>query len=135
MMMIMVMVTIMVNICDDDCYLVMKVILVKEVMFCDVSPVAMFMINLMKCVLYRPWLLLGEKILKIFSPNKSSGAADFDCLLTMNDNCNEIDHCSVRMMMVIKNCNCNEIFGLMLICKRAGAGVGNLTGLAQSSII
>ena len=30
------------NVCDDDCYLVMKVILVKEVMSCDVSPVAMF---------------------------------------------------------------------------------------------
>ena len=42
MMMMMVMVTIMVNICDGDCYLVMKVILVKEVMSCDVSPVAMF---------------------------------------------------------------------------------------------
>ena len=42
MMMIMAMVTIMVNICDDDCYLVMKVILVKEVMSCDDSPVAMF---------------------------------------------------------------------------------------------
>ena len=27
---------------DDDCYLVMKVILVKEVMSCDVLPVAMF---------------------------------------------------------------------------------------------
>ena len=38
----------------------------------------------------------------VLSHNKSSGAADFDCLLTMNDNCNEIDHCSVRMMMVIK---------------------------------
>ena len=38
----MVMVTMMVNVCDDDCYLVMKVILVKEVMSCDVSPVAMF---------------------------------------------------------------------------------------------
>jgi len=33
----------MVNICDDDCYLVMKVILVKEVMSCDVSPVKMFL--------------------------------------------------------------------------------------------
>ena len=43
MMMIIVMVTIMVNICDGDCYLVMKVILVKEVMSCDVSPVAMFL--------------------------------------------------------------------------------------------
>ena len=42
MMMVMVMVTMMVNVCDDDCYLVMKVILVKEVMSCDVSPVAMF---------------------------------------------------------------------------------------------
>ena len=44
MMMMMVMVTMMVNVCDDDCcqYLVMKVILVKEVMSCDVSPVAMF---------------------------------------------------------------------------------------------
>ena len=41
-MMIMVMVTMMVNVCDDDCYLVMKVLLVKEVMSCDVSPVAMF---------------------------------------------------------------------------------------------
>jgi len=39
-----VMVTMMVNVCDDDCCqsLVMKVILVKEVMSCDVSPVAMF---------------------------------------------------------------------------------------------
>ena len=45
---------------------------------------------------------VAELVLKIFSPNKSSGAADFDCLLTMNDNHNEIDHCSVRMMMVIK---------------------------------
>ena len=42
MMMMMVMVTIMVNICDYYCYLVMKVILVKEVMSCDISPVAMF---------------------------------------------------------------------------------------------
>ena len=42
MMMVMVMVTMMVNVCDDDCYLVMKVTLVKEVMPCDVSPVAMF---------------------------------------------------------------------------------------------
>ena len=41
-MMMMVMVTMMVNICDDDCDLVIKVILVKEVMSCDVSPVAMF---------------------------------------------------------------------------------------------
>ena len=32
------------NVCDDDCYLVMKVILVKEVMSCDVSPVAMFFV-------------------------------------------------------------------------------------------
>ena len=69
----------------------------------------------------------------VFSHNKSSGAADFDCLLTMNDNCNEIDHCSVRMMMVIKNCNCNEIVGLILICKRAGVGI--LTVLTQPSII
>ena len=29
--------------CDDDCDLVMKFILVKEVMSCDVSPVAMFL--------------------------------------------------------------------------------------------
>ena len=42
MMMVMVMVTMMVTVCDDDCYLVMKVTLVKEVMSCDVSPVAMF---------------------------------------------------------------------------------------------
>ena len=41
-MMMVVMVTMMVNVCDDDCYLVMKIILVKEVMSCDVSPVAMF---------------------------------------------------------------------------------------------
>ena len=43
--MMMVMLTMMVNICDDDCYLllVMKVTLVKEVMSCDVSPVAMFL--------------------------------------------------------------------------------------------
>ena len=42
MMMMIVMVTMMANICGDDCYLLMKVILVKEVMSCDVSPVAMF---------------------------------------------------------------------------------------------
>ena len=42
-MMMMVMVTMMVNVCDNDCYLMMKVILVKEVMSCDVSPVAMFL--------------------------------------------------------------------------------------------
>ena len=42
--MMMVMVTIIVNICDDDCDLVIKVISVKEVMSCDVSPVAMFFI-------------------------------------------------------------------------------------------
>ena len=43
MMMMMVMVTMMVNVCDDDdCYLVMKVILVKEAMSCDVSPLAIF---------------------------------------------------------------------------------------------
>ena len=46
MMMMMVMVTIMVNVCDNDCYLVMKVILVKEVMSCDVLPVAMFGISI-----------------------------------------------------------------------------------------
>ena len=45
-MMMMVMVTMMVNVCDDDCCLVMKVILVKEVMPCDVSPVAMFFAKL-----------------------------------------------------------------------------------------
>ena len=43
MMMMMAIVTMMVNVCDDDCYLVMKAILVKEVMSCDVSPVAMFL--------------------------------------------------------------------------------------------
>ena len=42
MMMMMVIVTMMGRICDDYCDLVMKVILVKEVMSCDVSPVAMF---------------------------------------------------------------------------------------------
>ena len=29
---------------------------------------------------------VAELVLKIFSANISSGAADFDCLLTMNDN-------------------------------------------------
>ena len=43
----MVMVTMMVNVCDDDCYLVMKVILVKEVMSCDVLPVAMFLVGIL----------------------------------------------------------------------------------------
>ena len=43
MMMMMVMVRMMVKVCDDDCCLVMKVILVKEVMSCDASPVAMFL--------------------------------------------------------------------------------------------
>ena len=41
MMMMMVIVRMMVKVCNDDCYLVMKVIFVKEVMSCDVSPVAM----------------------------------------------------------------------------------------------
>ena len=36
------MLMVMVNVCDDDCYLMMKVILVKEVMSCDVSPVVRF---------------------------------------------------------------------------------------------
>ena len=35
----------MVNVCDNGCYLMMKVILVKEVMSCDVSPVAMFLVK------------------------------------------------------------------------------------------
>ena len=43
----MMMVTMKVNVCDDDCYLVMKVILVKEVMSCDVSPVAMFRLKML----------------------------------------------------------------------------------------
>ena len=47
MMMVMVMVTMMVNICEYDCDLVMKVILVKEVMSCDVSPVAMFLVGIL----------------------------------------------------------------------------------------
>ena len=34
---------ILMDVCDDDCCLVMKVILVKEVISCDVSPVAMFL--------------------------------------------------------------------------------------------
>ena len=46
MMMMMVMVTRMVNVCDDDHYLVMKVILAKEQLSCDVSPVAMFILHL-----------------------------------------------------------------------------------------
>ena len=41
----------MLNICDDDCDLVIKVILVKEVMSCDVSPVAMFGITILLAVL------------------------------------------------------------------------------------
>ena len=41
-MMMMMMVAMLVNFCDDDCCLVLKVLLVKEVMSCDVSPVAMF---------------------------------------------------------------------------------------------
>ena len=45
-MVVMVMLTLMVNACGDDCYLVMKVMLVKEVMSCDVSPVAMFIFKL-----------------------------------------------------------------------------------------
>ena len=48
MMIMMVMVTMMVDVCDDDCYQVMKVTLVKEVMTCDVSPVAMFFIQICK---------------------------------------------------------------------------------------
>ena len=48
MMMMMVMVTMMVNVCDEDCCLVMKVILVKEVMSCDDSPVAMFVTMIFK---------------------------------------------------------------------------------------
>ena len=45
MMMMVVMETMMVNICNDDCDIVIKVILVKEVMSCDVSPVAMFLFS------------------------------------------------------------------------------------------
>ena len=62
MMIMMVMVTIMVNICDDDCCLVMKVILVNEVLSCDVSPVAMFFIEFQvpvirtNCVLLESWV-------------------------------------------------------------------------------
>ena len=63
MMMVMVMVTMMVNVCDDDCYLmVMKVILVKEVMSCDVSPVAMFF--------HKKWVFTGasgSELATIFS--------------------------------------------------------------------
>ena len=53
-MMMIMMVTMMVNICDDDCVLVMKVILVKEVMSCDILPVAMFFIIAQSdhCLLY-----------------------------------------------------------------------------------
>ena len=51
--MMMLMVTMMVNICDDDCDLVMKALLVKEVMSSDVSPVAMFIfkicLSIFKC--------------------------------------------------------------------------------------
>ena len=57
----MVMVTMMVNVCDDDCYLVMKVILVKEVMSCDVSPVAMFLSNISFFIF--PFFLSGSAIL------------------------------------------------------------------------
>ena len=42
MMMMVMMVTMIVNVFDDACYLELKVIVVKEVMSCDVSPVAMF---------------------------------------------------------------------------------------------
>ena len=44
-MMMMMMVTMMVNICDDDCDLVIKVVSVKEVMSCDVLPVAIFFLT------------------------------------------------------------------------------------------
>jgi len=58
MMMMMVMVTMMVNICDDDCYLVMKVILLKKVMSSDVSPVAMFSLRVPILIssIYFVWL-------------------------------------------------------------------------------
>ena len=64
--MMMMMVTMMVNVCDDDCYLVMKVILVKEVMSCDVSPVAMFPLQLFSSpVLYnlhqRIWVITDRQ--------------------------------------------------------------------------
>ena len=110
----------------------------KNGLGCLLTAVNNFMINLVKCLLYHPCLWLIHQALdfcKFSSLDQSSGASTFDCLLTMNDNCYEIDHCSVRMMMIIKICNCNEIFGFLLICKRAGAGVGNLTVLAQPSII
>ena len=55
-MMMMVMVTM--NICDDDCDLVMKVIFVKEVMSCDVSSVAMFCNFFETCCVIRKPLLL-----------------------------------------------------------------------------
>ena len=59
MMMVMLMGTMMVNVCDDDCYLVMKFIFVKEVMSCDVSPVAMFYDYPQKC-LPQNCLLVGK---------------------------------------------------------------------------
>ena len=69
MMMMMVMVTMMVNVCDD-CYLEKKVILAKEVMSCDVSPVAMFFHSkiILKCKnqLYKS----GEVMSDQFEPFK-----------------------------------------------------------------
>ena len=41
-MLMMMLLIILVNICDDDGDLVIKIILVKGVMSCDVSPVAIF---------------------------------------------------------------------------------------------
>ena len=60
-MMMMVMVALMVNMCDDDCVLVKKVILVKEVMSCDVSPVAMSLFKKKRKIACWRWGVAGAE--------------------------------------------------------------------------
>ena len=72
----MVIVTMMVNVCDDDCYLVMKVILVKEVMSCDVSPVAMFENDMIMI------MVKGCDAMKVVTHHRWCGTDDALMLLT-----------------------------------------------------
>ena len=76
-MMMMVMVAMLVNFCDDDCCLVMKVILVKEVMSCDISPVAMF--SILQSLARQFLIFQGNHSFR----DAQEGAKEFDILLQL----------------------------------------------------
>ena len=78
MMMVIMMVTMMVNICEYDCDLVMKVILVKEVMSCDVSPVAMFLVGILSFYTQK---FLHTKVSSILSHQIYSTPSSCICIL------------------------------------------------------